>query len=193
MLERITGQPFNVKKQKRSQLEKERSLNLIKVENAEHFEKDQYVLTIEFESGPEDIIINPIAPAELTVINSSIFAKSAGVSAEILRSKGIDLETDEGSEYFDEQSDVYQQQLRESTHVRNKFENERMLALALYAIDSPDWITEEVLKSWDKAVIEAISNTATEGIVGQDVVNAFPSDDTESEEASGDVPLISDV
>ena len=193
MLERITGQPFNVKKQKRSELEKERSLNLIKVESAEHFEKDQYVLTIEFESGPEDIIINPIAPAQLTLINSSIFAKNAGVSAEILRVKGIDLETEKGEAYFDEHSDAFQQQLREDIPTRDKFEYDRILAVALYAIDSPDWITEEVLKSWDQAVVEAIFNTATEGITGQDVVNAFPSDDTESEEAPGDVPLISDM
>ena len=191
MLERIQGQPFSVKK--RSDLESEREINLIKIDAAKHLEYQQYVLTLELETGPEDIIINEISPGELTILGTPVFAKHAGLSAEILSEKGIDLGTDDGEQYFEQQSENFQGELRSNTNLRRQYENDRMIAVCLGAIAEPTWINEQILRSWGSSVIEKIFEIATQGVVGQDAVNAFPSDDTGSTETSGDVDDASDM
>ena len=184
-IERVQGQAFNVKRRKRSDVEKERPLNIAKIEALKGLEKEQYVVTIDIpEFGEQDIVVNPIAPAQLILIGSTIFLKSAEISAEILKQKGIDLDTPEGDKYFDDSREAFMEASEKDPKIQAKFNYDRKIMACLISIEEPDWITEEILRSLNERYIDEIFETANEGVIGQDAVSAFPSDDTEPEATS---------
>lgn len=184
-IERVQGEPFNVKRRKRSDVEKERPLKIAKIEALKVLEKEQYVVTIEIPGyGEQDIVVNRISPAQLVLVGSTIFLKSAEISAEILKQKGIDLDTEEGEKYFDDSRESFMEKSDKDPKIQAKFNYDRKIMACLISIPEPEWMTEKILRSLDERYIDEIFETANEGVIGQDAVSAFPGDDTEPEATS---------
>lgn len=191
MLERTQGQPFNVKRRTRSEVEQERGINLANINTLKVLKKEQLIVTFEDINGnEEDIIINPITPAQLMMVGATIFSKTTQAAEEALIAKGVEIDSPEGEKYIEEQSEIYRKKVREDVYENNRFMYERKVQTCLLAIDSPEWIDEQILRSWPEELLDEVFETATEGVVGEDAVNAFPGDSEGSEEASRDISAV---
>lgn len=174
IIERTQGQPFNIKRRVRSDVEQERPINLAQMDKLKFEKSEQVVVTI----NDQDIIVNRITPAQTALIAQMIFMREAepiveSVSKE-LESKGMDLQSDEARKIISDERSKYIDEITDDIVKSYKFVCESKIYTCLMNIASPDWITEEVLRSWPEEWIDAIADAASEGVEGQDIVNAFP-------------------